>query len=225
MNINIIFLYFWQAGCYCRWGCKDTKPVDSIILIEKDEMKKRSWSLHKKWDYHPTGKLSLRYESWAWGSEGLRKTWADGKTKDLEEMVVDFVIGGIKITDAMRHHRIIREQEEGRRQEEMRIRAESERKRQQELERRNILEKQAEQWKKSRQLREYIDAVESSFGKQDQEQDARLNNWLTWARQNADRIDPLQNDPPSIYEHDVPGSVPNPALTPHSTQAKYHETS
>lgn len=169
---------------------------------EKEEMKNRPWSFSKKWDYQPTGKLSLRYDSWLLGSEGLRKTWSDGKTQTLEDLVVDFVIGGIIICDVSRRRRIIREQEESRKQEEIRIRAQAERKRQLELERHNILEKQAEQWNKSHQLREYIRAVEATLynQSQDKEQKSRINTWLTWARQHADSIDPLAGDPLSIYE-------------------------
>lgn len=120
-------------------------------------------------------------------------------------MIVDFVVGGIKIGDSLRHHRIIRQEEEALRQKEMRIKAEAERQRQIESERRNILEKQAEQWDKNLQLRNFIQVVESTFHKQthDPEQQKKLDSWLAWARQHTDRIDPLKNDFPSIYECDL----------------------
>lgn len=41
------------------------------------------WSYYspKKWDYTPTGKLSLRYAPWGSGHDGLRKTWLDASQK------------------------------------------------------------------------------------------------------------------------------------------------
>ena len=55
------------------------------------------------------------------------------------------------------------------------------------------LEKQAENWVKSRQLREYIQAVEIAASKQGISGPFHEGYafWIRWAKAHADRLDPL----------------------------------
>ena len=67
---------------------------------------------------------------------------------------------------------------------------------QEELRRLQDLENQAVRWTKVAQLRAYVTEVEKkacSSARQPEEQ-ARLANWLRWAREHVDRIDPLFGD-------------------------------
>jgi hypothetical protein len=50
-------------------------------------------------------------------------------------------------------------------------------------------------WAKAVQLRAYTDAVEKEARKKGltSEQKVQFNNWLSWARKHADRIDPLNS--------------------------------
>ena len=67
-----------------------------------------------------------------------------------------------------------------------------------ELERREDLEKQAENWVKSRHLREYIQAVEIAASKQGLSGPSHegYTFWMRWAKAHADRLDPLTNGLP-----------------------------
>ena len=57
------------------------------------------------------------------------------------------------------------------------------------------MEKQAEQWSNSRRLKDFTKAAEEALRKQSGDSDFQeeLEEWLSWARQHADRIDPLKN--------------------------------
>jgi len=183
--------------------------VKRINHIPTDEEKRKmvQWSFYSppKWEYRPTGKLILRYDPWGHGHDGLKKIWADGTAKQLEDMVVDFVVGGIKIGAAMKRHSILREETDRFRQEELRRQKEIENQKQLEIERLKILEQQAEQWSNSQKLRDFICAVKDEFcGKTiSSESREKLGKWLSWAEQHADRIDPLKNGALSIFERDL----------------------
>jgi len=72
------------------------------------------------------------------------------------------------------------------------------RRREEEMKRRQDLENQADMWAKSIQLREYIDAVEIANSNKPLSEESReqLVKWLSWAREHADRIDPLKTHAP-----------------------------
>jgi len=101
-----------------------------------------------------------------------------------------------------------------------------ERQRQIELERRKDIERQAEMWLKSKQLREYIEAVEEKAGRKVLlENEQQLEKWLTWAKDHADRIDPLkgplpcaEKSPSEVREGRVEGGSYKPvSCTPSCT--------
>lgn len=50
-----------------------------------------------KWDYEPTGVLSLKIDSWA--TRGIRKEWNDSKSKGVEDHLKDFLINLVTIAD------------------------------------------------------------------------------------------------------------------------------
>jgi hypothetical protein len=58
------------------------------------------------------------------------------------------------------------------------------------------LENQALRWTKASQLRAYIAEVEKKASESGLpfEESERLESWLRWAREHADRIDPLIGD-------------------------------
>ncbi len=62
----------------------------------------------------------------------------------------------------------------------------------------------AEDWKKSVWIREFVDAVEEKWRSDDFhfEPEGEHEEWLTWARQQADRLDPLKESPQSIIDEE-----------------------
>lgn len=104
----------------------------------------------------------------------------------------------IKIADLRRTQRIERERQKREWELERQRQAELARLRQIELERREDLEKQAENWVKSRQLREYIQTMEITASKQGISGPSHKGYafWMRWAKAHADRLDPLTNGLP-----------------------------
>jgi hypothetical protein len=138
--------------------------------------------------------LSLRIDTWAF--EGLRKNWNDGKSKVVEDGLKEFFINLVTIADLKRQRKLETEERERRRQEERKAREELEHRRQEEQKRLQDLENQALRWTKASQLRAYVIEVEMKASRSDLPTEGleRLASWLQWAREHADRIDPLVGD-------------------------------
>jgi hypothetical protein len=126
---------------------------------------------------------------------GSRKIWSDSKSAGLEDYLNSFVIGLIKAASAKKADRLEEERRERERQEEHRRYMERERRRWEEERRFQALEKQITAWCKSRQIRSYLQAVrEHTIQKHGQiSPGSKLDQWLTWVGQIADRFDPILN--------------------------------
>lgn len=152
----------------------------------------QSWE-RERHQYVPSGILFLKITQW--GVDGLQKTWSDGKTSKLESCLNDFVAGLLKVAEAAKARRLKQEQEEQLRREAERRRQEETQKRQEELASRQKLEQEAASWAKSQQLRAYLSALKDMLiAKHGEIQSgSQADQWLTWAYQHADRLDPLVN--------------------------------
>lgn len=161
-----------------------------FVRSEDKTRKQHPWEYHQ-YEYKPTGTLMLKITEW--GAEGLRKTWSDGKTVTIEECVNEFVIGLLKVAAAVKAYRAKQEEEERLRREAERRRYEEAQKREEELARQRALEQEAANWAKAQQLRAYLSAVKDMLTvKHGQIQaGSQADQWLTWAHQHADRLDPL----------------------------------
>ncbi len=155
---------------------------------EIEEQKKYSWNRPPLWDYKATGRLSLYIKEYS--AEGLRKSWSDGKSKRLEDMLNDFIAGAIKVALVSREEHLQREKiwEEERRKE-------AEERKRQIAEETFIkdLEMNAARWAKSRQIQAFIEKVEENFAQKANppEIQAAFEKWVKKAKQYASRMDPL----------------------------------
>ena len=149
------------------------------------------WWQRQRYQYTPTGSLTLKIV--AWGVDGIQKSWSDGKTAKIETCLNDFVVGLIRVAEVKKARRLKREQEERFRYEAEQQRQEEERKRQEELARRQRLEQEATNWAKAQQLRAYLAAVKDRLHAKHDEihSESPADQWLAWAYQHADRLDPL----------------------------------
>lgn len=152
------------------------------------------WWQRQRYQYAPTGSLTLKIV--AWGVDGLRKSWSDGKTAKLETCLNDFIVGLLKVAEVVKARRLKQEQEEQLRCEAERRHQEEAQKRQEELARRQALEQEATNWAKAQQLRAYLEALEDRLITKhgEIESGSQADRWLTWAHQHANRLDPLRNE-------------------------------
>ena len=106
-------------------------------------------------------------------------------------------------------------QEREKREELARARAEKRRRYDEELDRVNNLITDAQNWQLSKLLREYIEKVKSDIeaGRSSYLTQDDLQSSVEWASQQADRLDPLLPNPPSILDEEIeeePEPEPNP---------------
>lgn len=146
---------------------------------------------YRRYEYVSTGTLILKITEW--GADGLQKTWSDRKMAKLETCLNDFIMGLLKVAEAVKARRLKQEQEEQLRREAERRRQEEAQKRQEELVRQQALEQEATNWAKAQQLRAYLAAVKDRLHAKHGEiqSGSQAGQWFTWAHQHADRLDPL----------------------------------
>lgn len=143
-----------------------------------------------KWDVVPTEQLSIRIETHGvsfWGSE-----WKDKPDRPLEDALAQ-VLQELELRHSAEERK--REAEE---------RARIERKRQWKIAREKAVQDlvdshrgekltgQARRWRKAAEIRKYADAVEDrAFQEPDADTRREALEWAQWARDYADRTDPL----------------------------------
>jgi hypothetical protein len=175
MESNVII--FEQDICIC---------VQEKLRFEDDKMSKYSWNNRK---YFPTGVFTFRmWKSYKWE----QKVWIDGKT--LIEDQLSKIVAGIELyAQAIKEEKLRRE--EYWRQEKEKKRLEQERFDREELDGANFKEllKESKKWKKAQILNEYIDSIENKANMEGCLTDD-LQEWLKWAREKAERFNPL-NEP------------------------------
>lgn len=177
------------------------REVRELTRAEQAEKAKYPW-LHSSAQYRrfPSGRLSLRIDHP--GTLGLRKHWADGSRQRIERCLDAFVLQIERFAEAIKRQRSEREEAERRRRAWEMERYEKLRQIGEEEERVLTLERQAEQWRKSQDLRQFIEAVRAAgrSGADTVPQGSDLQRWLEWASAHADRMDPLVKSPPSILD-------------------------
>jgi hypothetical protein len=156
----------------------------------------------------PSGRLELFIDqSGMYWAHGCRFTWRDGK-KPVEQRLSSFMDSLEDLATRMRAHQDEEQRkaeqrriEELRRREETRQRAEKRAKYDAERARVEQLRQQARCWKEADDLRRFIDTVKQMHGAI--EPGSEIAQWLDWATQQADRLDPLRPSPPSILDEKI----------------------
>ncbi len=162
----------------------------------------------------PSGDLSLTiHEAGDFYIYGCQQNWNDGKKSKIESRINSFIDGLVTVAVAKIERDKEREEEERQRIERQR-QLEEERRKRAELRRRYLEEEarvtklisEAENWKRSQILREYIAEIEkyTTGGKLPFSLDKPLVEWLRWAHDQANRLDPLSPNPPSILDEECP---------------------
>ncbi len=160
----------------------------------------------------PSGHLALNITGPPLYWSGMcRHTWRDAK-KPLEERLQSFIEGVLKFAARVKDRRVQEEREEEerkekekRREEEAKLRAEklalvkAERKRVQ------ALCRDARNWKRSQTIRDFIEARRQLQFSNDSNE---FEQWVKWAEQQANRLDPLKESPHSILDEYTPDLEP-----------------
>ena len=167
------------------------------VQVELKERTKRSDNpdpkSYNKYVFHPTGILYFEFVNIY--VSGARKIWSGTPTMKLEEIVNDVVLGIVMaaILDKKRDEEL-----ERRRKKEDEVREQERLKEEQkknEQERIQALVQDAQKWQTSNIIRTYIKAVEEKYISEKTLQDinAELKDWIKWAKEKADILDPVLN--------------------------------
>jgi hypothetical protein len=185
---------------------KSTRAERPLTVTEKRSLREdvRAY-IPNRYTYHPAGMLTMSVV----GDYGPRCTVSDGKRARLEDKLNDFIVSleAEAVQRKRDRERQEQEQREWRAQEQQRI--EREIRRSEERQRLEELEQQARQWRRAEKIRAYVLAAESTAIREHEtiDPDSELGQWLAWARQQANIIDPLVEYPSSESENQVTKTV------------------
>lgn len=214
-------------------GRGPTVMIDGLALrfgIVEDLEKKRevpaehdldgSYSFgHSRYDEKrvPSGRLALSIDhSDSYWLHGCRRTWRDTERHRLEDRLDRFIAGLLAMVACRKQYEVEqakrmeqRRLEEERRQEAARQLAEKRKQYKAEAARVNELITEAENWRKARLLREFVETVKREHTAAGTFQPGSpIEQWAEWASRQADRLDPLRPSPPSILDEDLPAEEP-----------------
>ncbi len=167
------------------------------VQVELKERTKRSDNpdpkSYNKYVFHPTGILYFEFVNIY--VSGARKIWSGTPTMKLEEIVNDVVLGIVMaaILDKKRDEELERRRKKGDEVREQERLKEEQKKNEQE--RIQALVQDAQKWQTSNIIRTYIKAVEEKYISEKTLQDinAELKDWIKWAKEKADILDPVLN--------------------------------
>lgn len=150
--------------------------------------------------FRPGGQLQI--EVWNPWPVTCQRRWADRKTRKLEQMVPQCVAGFIKIALEKNLHERIEEAEKADARRRANERAQLARRFKEEEEMVRALRWATADWVRAQQIREFILAVRDTSVREGQsvEPDTPMGDWIVWALQQADRLDPLTESPRSILD-------------------------
>lgn len=167
---------------------------------QKAEKEKRPWMFDRpSYSKHPTGRLLLQLKG---GPSGFwRKNWTDGKIQRVESLLNKFVVSLFECAVKKRTERMEKEIREVQAMEKRRKAEELKEQQRIEQERLQELNRGVEAWHRSQAIRTFVEAVRASS----QEDDLvfgrhRAADWIPWALQQADRIDPLRESPYAVLD-------------------------
>lgn len=160
--------------------------------VEKKQLEVSSLVYTPRYDFHPTGELALRIKEW---NDGKRRNRSDGDERRLEDCLNDFIADLVQVAAIKKARDLEREERERQWAEERRRQEEQDKLRREEAARLKALEEEALAWHRSNQIRTYVEAVrETAVHHRDGDMlsDSKLHDWISWALQQADRLDPLK---------------------------------
>jgi hypothetical protein len=156
--------------------------------LNEDEIA-RGWADHSKYrvEQIPSGLLRGKVDTWL--PKGIPTLWTESEERPFEDMLGEVAASILTALAQAKARREQREAAERRRWEEQEAARRREEAEKAEQKRREALLKEAKNWRRARELREYVRAVQTARSEADD--DAALGAWSHWALACADELDPL----------------------------------
>jgi hypothetical protein len=161
-----------------------------FTAAELREREKYSWLRDRKeYEFYPSGNFVFSILDYC--GEGVRKVWSDGKRQRLENCLNSIIAGLRTAAEGVKAHRLKLERWERERQEQERRRWEEQEQRRKEEEKIKHLEKLIANWNQSQKIRQFLAEVERGALLNEEKKTANLTDWIAWAHDYADSIDPI----------------------------------
>ncbi len=178
------------------------KPKDHDLNYSYQFGYTSKYSAHS-YDRVPSGILCLSIDEWVGGRGTQQKNWRDTKSVVLEDRLPKFMSGLIQIAAKKSEQTRQRKEEERLREERKRILQQKVDEYNLEKERLSGLLEDSDNWNKAFALRQYIAEVEKCLknGESISFIKGSAGDWIEWAQNQADRLDPLKDSPPSILDN------------------------
>jgi hypothetical protein len=197
----------------------DNFPVSFILAEETEHVERQSkpdfsgsYSFHSQRHDRvekPSGRLAVALEEGVslFGSS-IRRRWHDTEKHVLEEQLNDVVIGLLKLVHAVQEQMARKQREEQQERERSRrieeVLAEQDRLRKLFAKEKSAvarLRDQAVRWRESQTIRDFVARVRTEGRLREQSLEGQaMADWCGWALQQADRLDPFAESPPSILD-------------------------
>lgn len=138
----------------------------------------------------PSGRLALVLREY-WG-RSVKKGITETETRPLEGRLNDFMVAALALAHERAEWERRRQESEEKQRRNERARLEEQRRREAEAARVKALEDQAERWRRSRAIRDYVAAVRAEAEAQGAlAESGGLAAWLQWAEEHARSLDPV----------------------------------
>lgn len=165
------------------------------------EEKKEHWNANSKWKQisEPTGMLMLRISKEFRGSSWSAKDFQETDEQPLENQLNAVVAGFIEKLWSIKKQRMECEEEDRQRWKRREEAEHREKLLKEEQQRKAALETKTADWKKARDIREYVAAVISACSdKQLTIDEDTVDNWKQWALAHAEELDPIAAGNPLV---------------------------
>lgn len=160
-----------------------------MVRISESEQKKDIYSSRVK--YEPTGDFNLQLLRKQTGY--AETTWKDRKGNKLEEQLNEVMIELIVCVEKERNWRRQREENEKQQRREAAKRREEEQRRRKEEQKINELLQMVQNWDQAERIRAFMNDLRGRIQQRKGpiEEGSDLDQWVAWALNHADKIDPL----------------------------------
>lgn len=174
------------------------EKVSQVDHVKTREEQARNYSYEPKYDYLPTGVLTLEVTN----ARGAPKSkWHDKEGRPLEKQLVEVVKGLISCAEAHKHNRLEREARQ-REWEAAQRRADQERQKQRnEQARVELLIKAANEYQIANNIRVLLQAVEVAIESGRVGRTEEVMEWIDCAAKTASRLDPVNQIEKIVKSH------------------------
>ncbi|MPZ51093.1 MAG: hypothetical protein GEU75_17645 [Dehalococcoidia bacterium] len=155
-----------------------------------------------EWDHLPTGMLRITINEGVYGYNGVRKSFGDGKTQRVEDLMNDLFEALATWSAAIKAERHEQELWQREWKEKERRREEHQRREALESKRAEALTRDLKRWRKGQGILQLVAEVEEKLAASDASELEEATQWIEWAKSYAARLDPIREDLPRLLTFD-----------------------